>query len=378
MGSNSLPYVFNTQLERLKDAQSVEQKARARAYLGESFGLNDLPGPALPAELTDYFLASDMARFVLGAQDAPHVRSYYERPRLAFFRHGFVVRDWAKSAPRFTEGIDLINAPYQFAGNPEEALRLGMETGIVDTALERLTVRPNRSFNTVPLFAAALAQGVSILTLTSEQAAALADLALPPAIKNVLAGELAQGKTLILPAHLVKLSNVETYGWWSVDPTSGVVLGKMELGGAQALIEYNEMNEKMEKWEEIFTKFYGGILRCYMQALGQNLGLVDEGPFGIPLPGHLGEHGGPGEDPAPGMDQLAECIISRACEAIADITVMCAVEPGLGYVGDTEINTIKSIRQVIWDWSRDTAVAKGSSYALGKACEGAAAKGGGE
>jgi hypothetical protein len=138
------------------------------------------------------------------------------------------------------------------------------------------------------------------------------------------------------------------------------------------------MNEKMEKWEEIFTKFYGGILRCYMQALGQNLGLVDEGPFGIPQPGHLGEHGGAGEDPAPGMDQLAECIISKACDAIADITVMCTIEPGLGYVGDQEINTIKSIKEVIKDWLVEKGVAKAGSTAVEKACEGAAAKGGGE
>jgi hypothetical protein len=370
MGSTSLVYVLNTQLARMQDMQSVEQKARARAYLGESFGLADLPGPALPSELTDYFFSSDVARFVLGKRDAPRAKSYYERPRLAFFRHGFAVRGWLKpgGALRFTEGIDLFNAPFQFVGDSDDALRLAMETGIADTALERLTVKPDRSFNTVPLFAAASGQGVSILTITPQQGTALAGVAVPPAIRNVLAGELALGQTLVLPAGLVKLGSVPTFGWWSVDPATGVALGKMELGGAQAMVEYNEMNERMEKWEEIFTKFYGGVMRCYMMALGENLGAVEKGPFGVPLPDSLGEHGAPGEDPAPDTSQVADCIIDKACEAIADITVMIAMEPAFAKIGEQEIQSLKGI---IWDWLVEKASTEGAKKGLEAACKGA-------
>ncbi len=373
LGSTSLVYVLNMQLKRLKDTQAIEQKARARAYLGQSFGLNDLPGPALPAELTDYFFSSDVARFVLGRRDAPGARSYYERPRLAFFRHGFVVQDWVRpeGGLRFAEGIDLFNAPFQFVGNSDDALRLGMETGIADTALERLTVAPDRSFNTVPLFAAAAGQGVSILTITPQQGAALADVAVPPAIKNVLAGELAQGQILVLPGRLVKLGTVPTFGWWSIDPATGVALGKMELGGAQAMIEYNKMNEQMEKWEEIFTKFYGGILRCYMLALAENMGAVEKGPFGIPQPGSLDQHGAPGEDPAPEMQQLAECIIGKACEAIADIIVMIAMEPAFEKVGQQEIEQIQSLKEIVMEWAVEKASTEGAKKGLEKACEGA-------
>lgn len=370
MGSTSLVYVLHTQLARMEGMQSVEQKALARAYLGESFGLDDLPGPALPSELTDYFFSSDVARFVLGKRDAPRAKSYYERPRLAFFRHGFAVRGWLKpgGALRFTEGIDLFNAPFQFVGDSDDALRLAMETGIADTALERLTVKPDRSFNTVPLFAAASGQGVSILTITPQQGTALAGVAVPPAIRNVLAGELARGQTLVLPTGLVKLGSVPTFGWWSVDPATGVALGKMELGGAQAMVEYNEMNERMEKWEEIFTKFYGGVMRCYMMALGENLGAVEKGPFGVPLPGSLGEHGAPGEDPAPDTSQVADCIIDKACEAIADITVMIAMEPAFAKIGEQEIQSLKGI---IWDWLVEKASTEGAKKGLEAACKGA-------
>jgi hypothetical protein len=374
MGSNSLLFVLGTRLATLKAQESMEEKARARAYLGESFGVGDLAGPSLPPELTDYFFASDVARFLLGKLDAPKARSYYERPRLAFFRHGFVVGDWKKpeSAHRFAEGIDLLNAPFQFVGDADDAARLAMEAGVADTALERLTVKPDRSFNTVSLFAAASAQGVSILTMTSQQTAALDNVALPPAIKNVLAGELAQGQTLILPAGLVKLGDVQTYGWWSVDPATGMALGKMELGGAQALVEYDKMRERIEEWTKIFTDFYGGIMRCYMLALGENLGVTEPGPFGIPQPGHLGEQGEAGASPAPDSDQLAECIISATCDAIAEIVVQVALEPAFAKEGE---EAVKELKEIIIEWAIEAGNKKAAGYGIAKGCEQAAKKG---
>jgi len=168
--------------------------------------------------------------------------------------------DALEGAHRFAQGIDLINAPFQFVGDAADAVRL--EADIADTALERLTVTPNSNFNTVPLFEAASAQSVSVLTISPQQTGTLDSLAVPAAIKNVLAGELAQGQTLVLPARLVRLGEVQTYGWWSVDPTSGIALGKMELGGAQAMTETADMHERIEKWTEIFAKFYGGLLHA--------------------------------------------------------------------------------------------------------------------
>jgi hypothetical protein len=114
-------------------------------------------------------------------------KSYYQRPCLAWFRHGYVVGDWSRpdGAPRFAEGIDLLNSPFQLVGDSNDARRLAFESGIVDTALERLTVRPHRSFNTLPLFAAASAQGVSIRTLAAGQQPVLDDVAVPSPIHNV-------------------------------------------------------------------------------------------------------------------------------------------------------------------------------------------------
>jgi len=360
VGANSPVYVLGTQLDHYKAQESMEEKARARAYLGQDFGVSDLPGPAMPPELTNYFFASDVARFLLSRRDAPKAQSYYERPRLAFIRHGFVVGDWTKpeGVHRFAQGIDLINAPFQFVGDPADAVRL--EAGIADTALERLTVTPNSSFNTIPLFEAASAQSVSVLTISPQQNGTLDNLAVPPAIKNVLAGELAQGQTLVLPARLVRLGEVQTYGWWSVDPASGVALGKMELGGAQAMTETAEMHERIEKWTEIFAKFYGGLLQCYMGALGDNLGGLE-----ALQTGHL-KHGEPGESPMPNTDALAECVISTACDTVAELLTEAALSPIFAKEAEAEI---RPIREIIEDWAMETAATKTAEWSVGKACE---------
>lgn len=362
VGSNNPVFVLGTRLATLKAQENIEEKARARIYLGENFSMDELPGPMLPPELVDFYFASDVDRFLLARQHATRVRSYYERPRLAFFRHGFVVGDWGKpqDAHRFAQGIDLLNAPFQFVGRTEEAQRLATEAGIVDTALERLTVKPDRSFNTVPLFAAASDQNISILTVTAEQKSALDGIAIPSAIKNVLADELAKGQMLIVPSRLVKLNDVQTFGWWSVDPATGMALGKMELGGAQAMMETSEINERIEKWTEIFAKFYGGLLQCYMEALGENLGAMD-----TLKTGHL-HHGEPGENPTPDTDQLAECVIKQTCDAIADIITEAAVSPAFAREAEAQLH---SLRELIEEWVEEQIAEGASKWSVGKACE---------
>ncbi len=355
VGSTSPVFVLATRLATAKAQQAIEEKARARLYLGQTFSVDDLPGPMLSPQLIDYYFSSDVDRFLIAQHHGAKAKSYYERPRLAFFRHGFVVADWgrAKSEYRFAQGIDLLNSPFQFVGTADDAQQLAMEAGIVDTALERLTVQPDRSFNTIPLFAAASDQDVSILTITPDQKSTVDGMAIPSAIKNALAAELAQGQMLILPSRLVKLNEVQTFGWWSVDPATGMALGKMELGGAQAMTETTELNERIEKWTEIFTKFYGGLLQCYMQAIGSGIEAMND------------------LNPIPDSE-LAECVISATCDAIADIIAEAAVSPAFAEEAEAEI---RPLRKIIEEWAEEQIAEGAAKWSVAKACEERAGRG---
>lgn len=355
LGSSTPVYSLSAQMETLKAQESVEEKALAQAYLGRSFGVGDLPGPALPPELIAYFFSSDMARFLLGRRHAPQAKSYYERPRLALFRHGFVVGDWSRpqGAPRFADGIDLLNSPFQFVGDSNDAQRLAMESGIVDTNLERLTVHPDRSFNALPLFAAASAQGVSILTITPGKNSALNQIPIPPAIRNVLAEELANGQTLVLPARLVKLGDVQTFGWWSIDPNTGMTLGKMELGGGQAMEEHIGLRKATGKLSYILGKFYGGLLNCYMTAEAESLGGAEEG-----------------------SPKLAECVLEASCELVGELTAMAMTTAVFAWASEPEVEEdIKMADDLIFEWSKEELADKGAGTVLTGICQ-AVMKGG--
>jgi hypothetical protein len=364
VGSNNVAFMLAVQLEALKAREAMEAKARARFYRGESFGVGDLAAPILSPELVNYYFSSDVTRFHLNGQGMAGARSYYERPRLAFFRHGFVVGDWSQpqGGHRFAEGIDLLNAPFQFVGKAEDAQRLAVEAGIADTALEREMVGEARSFNTLSLLAAAASQKVAMVILGPGQPARLDAVTVPPAIRSVLQAEIAEGRTLVLPARLVTLNDVQTYGWWSIDPETGVALGKMELGGAQGLVESSQINEKITKWTEILTKFYGGLLQCYMKALGENLGAF-EAVQKLEAP-----HGQPGENPMPVMDQLAECVIKQTCDAIADILTEAAVTPAFEHEAEA---LVKPLRKIILEWAAEKAATEASKKGFGAACEAA-------
>jgi hypothetical protein len=355
VGSSTPLFGLSTQLATMEAKESMDEKARARAYLGQSFRVDDLPGPALPPELINYFFSSDVARFLLARRHSLKAKSYYERPRLALFRHGFVVGDWSRpeGALRFADGIDLLNSPFQFVGDSKDAQRLAMESGIVDTALERLTVHPDRSFNTLPLFAAASAQGVSIRTLTAGQKSGLDDVDVPAPIRNVLAGELAQGQTIILPARLVKLGNTQTFGWWSLDPDTGLALGKMEMGGAQAMEENIQLRKATGKLSYILGKFYGGLLTCYMTAEAESLGGAEEG-----------------------SEELAECVVADSCDLVAELTAMAATTAVFAWASEGEIEEeIKMADDLIAEWVTEESVDYPTGKLLGAVCEAVAAGG---
>jgi hypothetical protein len=137
----------------------------------------------------------------------------------------------------------------------------------------------------------------------------------------------------------------------------------MELGGAQAMTETSEMHERIEKWTEIFAKFYGGLLKCYMQALGDNLGGIE-----VLKTGHMA-HGAPGESPMPDSDVLASCVIKQACDAVAEIITEAALSPAFAEEAEAEI---RPIEEIITNWAMEKGAEKIQGDIkddLAKACE---------
>ncbi len=109
------------------------------------------------------------------------------------------------------------------------------------------------------------------------------------------------------------MNQVQTFGWWSIDPATGIALGKMELGGAQAMTEMRLPTEKIAELSHIFAKFYGGLLGCHMMAIADTLA-PPKGPYEVlDVPGLPKIKGG---------EALAACVITKTCEFIAELSVL--------------------------------------------------------
>jgi hypothetical protein len=125
--------------------------------------------------------------------------------------------------------------------------------------------------------------------------------------------DVGSGHALVAPARLVSVEGQPQFGWWSVDLQTGYTIGRMDLGGAQGLVESSQINEKITQWTETFIKFYGNVIHCYMGAVENALGSVKmvNGKVAVTI-----NHG---TDPSPSTAQVADCLIDAACDTLADL-----------------------------------------------------------
>ena len=283
------------------------------------FEPRDVGVPAVSPMLQGFALASGLRRQGLCAAAGPEARSFAVRPRLALARRGVEMADWTKpgsGAPRYREGIDLVNTPFRFCGAGKRDVELARQAGVADTALEvHATARP-AELNTLPVFAAAKIQKLKLVVVANP--AELRERALPLPVQAALMSELMAGRRMVMPEKAVAYAGGHVFAWWSVDPMSGYALGRMELGGGQALTEQAKLDEQIADWTEIVSKFYGSIMKCYMKALADALGSVEFDPETMKVNATF-NHGEPGESPMPGADQLVDCVIDAACGAIVDL-----------------------------------------------------------
>jgi len=310
-------HVFMRELEAIKAEQAMTELALAAKYLDQPFTAESLAAGHLPPKLVSFFFYSGLTHDLIAAENAPRVREYHLRPRLAFFRHGVVVHDWSKPgvSRRFQDSIDLVSEPYGFVGPHDDAITLGLKVGVADTALERAFAKKGGDFNTVPLFTAAGDQKIAVSAAGSGQESAVEQLPVPAAIRGVLRGEMALGRTLVLPARLVELNDVRTFGWWTLDPESGVPLGQMELGAGQGAVESSALTEKVMEMSHVIFKFYGGLLGCFYTEAADQL-VAPTGPYtvvNLPLLPKI-----------KGGSHLGACVAGKICEAIVEYALLAA------------------------------------------------------
>lgn len=328
VGASQPLQMFVRQQQTLTSQYATTEQALAEVYLGRPMGPEPWGPPQIPPQLVEFFVYSSLTHHLITAADPARFRQYQVRPRMAFYRHGGVVHDWSKPGGprRIQDSIDLINMPYDLVGGRDEAGLLRLKMGVADTALERGFARQSGDFNTLPLIEAAGDQKIPVVTLGPAEPTAVDQLPVPTAVRRVLRNELAAGRTLVAPTKLVALNQVHTFGWWSIDPESGVPLGQMELGAGQAVSETAALTKAVTTGAHTFSKFYGGMLGClFVEAAHQ---LVPPDPNGenevTPTFSWSKGHLIPGLPTIVHDQSLAACLVERMCEAVVEYAFLAA------------------------------------------------------
>lgn len=260
-GAYAAPFVFRVFNHELAAIRAGAAAAEDAASRGQALSPDSFPAPVLSSAVVNLFFASDLARHFVGEKIGPRMRSFYRMPRLAFMRRGYRVVDWGASGLHadYAEDVDLLDPAIAFVGpKPDEVREFALRSGITDTALEAQAGSAHERIGTLTVLSALPAGAVP---KRYAQGGAL-PVGLPPPILAALREDIASGHVVVAPAALVAVNGIRAYGWWSFTGGTAYALGKMDLGGGQALTAYQ-------------TVAHGVLLYLpYISALGNCIGCV--------------------------------------------------------------------------------------------------------
>ncbi|WP_119680616.1 transglutaminase domain-containing protein [Indioceanicola profundi] len=135
-------------------------------------------------------------------------------------------------------------APARAASNYQRGR--GIQNALLEGRFLEQLLGTAQSANTVNLMALVPGGVEGLYSIDPGQEAELDRLAgLSPYARRLIEGTLAQGRSIVIPKQAVELGGRARYGWWDIDPVSGRMIGVMDDGLHQALVDHSITQEKI-------------------------------------------------------------------------------------------------------------------------------------
>lgn len=178
----------------------------------------------------------------------------WARPRvlISSFETTSLNPDEAESMVSLDLRIDDVEA-YPLPGAPSAGSRLfHTARGLQNSVLEGAVVARATGI-TVPVTTANLMEradedmddGILVVS-PNGPGTALGELeGLPNSCSPLIEDALARGLDVIIPRRAVRLSGLDRWGWWEMDPVTGKLMGVMENGQHQGMVEYKLSLERV-------------------------------------------------------------------------------------------------------------------------------------
>jgi len=194
----------------------------------------------------DYMEVSDKVTEQLA--NVAHVVTYFDRPRLVLFSNQVQINgQTAMLSFSIDLRRDMIRVEAFPGQNPDAGPGFNITRGALDTSAEAEVLKMINAangisspiVNTAVVFAAAAAQGIPILTVSTQNLTVVDSLDFSADAKARITAAVGQGRVVLVPASNVDLGGgVKTVAWYEVDPNTGEMIGVTEDGGHQANLQW--------------------------------------------------------------------------------------------------------------------------------------------
>ena len=164
--------------------------------------------------------------------------------------------------------LDELRA-YPWPGAPSAIVPLfqtarGIQESVIEGRLVALSTGRDPTANTAQIIGAAEKQGVPLVVINTSTRSRLGEIVpgIPPTCVQMMDAALAKGREIIIPSRAIALGGEQQWGWWEVDPASGQVVGVMQSGEHQGMVEYSVNSEEMglnDDTGKIFGMMMGSI-----------------------------------------------------------------------------------------------------------------------
>ncbi len=211
--------------------------------------------PPMPLALVQLFHLDAMYGRALATR-YNGVRFTPDRAMIAMVHRGFD----ASKAP--TLAIDIVeNGERAGAADPSSATLANVARGYMDTVAEQHLLN-GTAVGAPQIFAAAAKTNVASSVLPPSGAAQVAALPFDAATRAQLGATLSGGAAAIVTQQAISMNGAPHVAWWSIDPSSGNTVGRMETGAGQGMTEYNQLQAKIASKGGPLVEAYGDFWRC--------------------------------------------------------------------------------------------------------------------
>lgn len=217
-------------------------------------------------------------------------RFYIDRPQIVFFRHRLT--PGRQNAVQVAEGIDVFdNGMAALAAQGGAAVQANAVRGYADDEIERRVISSFGGSDDIVTADLTEPPGVALRALDASQ---IGSVPAPPNVRSALAASIGAG-IAIAPSQPRTIAGAPRFGWWSLDPDTGNMVGRLDMGGGQADTEYTiDLGKAMQQMRD--AQFLGSCMECYYGAQADRIRGVSEGDVEL---------------------SQAQCVAAAACSYIA-------------------------------------------------------------